>query len=106
MAAARAGFFAFGERGKTSERVADEAVEAILAHDCSGAAVDPHLADQLVLPCTLAGGVSAFTTARLSAHLTTNLWVVEQFGIAASTAARTDEGTVLVEIAPRACEAD
>lgn len=79
---ARAGFSALGARGKPSEVVAEEAVTALLAHRDSGAALDEHLADQLVLPLALGGGVSSFTVERISRHLTTNAWVVEQFGLA------------------------
>ncbi len=74
----RAGFSALGVRGKPSEAVAEEAVVALLAHRDSGAALDEHLADQLVLPLALADGRSAFTTERTSQHLLTNVWVVEQ----------------------------
>ncbi|MFQ5812934.1 MAG: RNA 3'-terminal phosphate cyclase, partial [Anaerolineae bacterium] len=45
----------------------------------SGAAVDRHLADQLILPLALASGPSAFTTCEITPHLLTNVWVVEQF---------------------------
>ncbi|MEW6486888.1 MAG: RNA 3'-terminal phosphate cyclase [Thermodesulfobacteriota bacterium] len=68
-----------GERGKPAERVADEAADEIAAFVGSGAAVDPHLADQLLLPLCLAAGESAFTTARVTRHLTTNAAVVRHF---------------------------
>lgn len=74
-------FFALGERGKPSETVADEAVEQLLAHVGAGeqAAVDPHSADQLVLPLALARGSSEFTTSELTLHLTTNIAVIRMF---------------------------
>ncbi|MFH1626370.1 MAG: RNA 3'-terminal phosphate cyclase [Pseudomonadota bacterium] len=75
----RAGFSALGERGKPSEVVADEAVEALLYHNHTEGAIDPHLADQLVLYMALAKGRSSFTTSRLSRHLLTNIWVLRQF---------------------------
>jgi len=78
----RAGFSALGERGKPAERVAEEAVEALLAHRRSGAACDEHLADQLVLPAALAAGASHYSAERASRHLTTCAWVVERFGLA------------------------
>ena len=78
----RAGFSALGAKGKPSEVVAEEAVAALLAHRDSGAALDCHLADQLALPLALAGGVSRFSVERVSRHLTTNIWVVRQFGLA------------------------
>jgi RNA 3'-terminal phosphate cyclase (ATP) len=68
-----------GERGKPAERVADEAVAEVEAFLGSGAAIDPHLADQLLLPLTLAPGDSEFTTARVTRHLTTNAAVFRLF---------------------------
>ena len=75
----RAGFIAYGRRGKPAEAVAQEAVDAFLAYDRTGAALDPHLADQLILPMALADGPSAFTTSEITAHLLTNVWVVQHF---------------------------
>ncbi len=73
-----AGFTGLGARGKPAEAVADEAVDAFLAHHRSGAAVDPHLADQLILPLALASQPSVFTTSQVTDHLLTNAWVVQQ----------------------------
>ncbi|HZE22245.1 MAG TPA: RNA 3'-terminal phosphate cyclase, partial [Desulfobaccales bacterium] len=42
----RAGFSALGARGKPAEQVADEAADAFLTFQKSGAALDRHLADQ------------------------------------------------------------
>lgn len=69
--AVRAGFSALGELGKPAERVADEAVDALLAHHAGGQAVDPHLTDQLVPYLALAEGQSAFATSRVTQHLLT-----------------------------------
>jgi len=74
-----AGFSALGERGKPAEQVAEEACADFLAWYRSGAAVEMHLADQLILPLALASGPSAFTTCRLTQHLLTNAWVVQHF---------------------------
>jgi len=74
-----AGFSALGERGKPAESVADEAADRLIEHISSGAGVDPHLSDQMVLYMALAHGRSAFTTSRLSQHLTTNIWAIERF---------------------------
>jgi len=73
-----AGFSALGERGKPAEAVADEAVDQLLAFARSGAAVDAHLADQLLIPMALAAGRSAMAVERLTDHLVTNAWVIEQ----------------------------
>jgi RNA 3'-terminal phosphate cyclase (ATP) len=78
----RAGFNALGARGRPSEAVAEEAVAALLAHRDSGAALDQHLADQLVLPLALTGSESRFSVERVTRHLLTNAWVVERFGLA------------------------
>ena len=75
-------FSALGRQGKPSEAVADEAVAALCEHHASKAAVELHLADQLLLPLAVAAGPSAFTTARPTAHLATNAWTIEQFGLA------------------------
>jgi RNA 3'-terminal phosphate cyclase (ATP) len=81
-----ASFSAHGRQGKPSEAVADEAVLALREHQVSGAAVELHLADQLLLPLAIAAGPSAFTIARPTAHLATNAWTIEQFGLAKITA--------------------
>lgn len=75
----RAGFSALGAKGKPSEVVAQEAVDALLAFQRSGAAVDAHLADQLLLPLALAGAQTTLAIERVSEHTRTNLAVVEQF---------------------------
>jgi len=75
----QAGFTALGARGKPAEQVADEAVEAYLAFRASGAALDRHLADQILIYLALAKGPSRFTTEAVTSHLITNVWVIEQF---------------------------
>jgi RNA 3'-terminal phosphate cyclase (ATP) len=72
-------FFALGERGKPAERVADEAVDELLQFLDTDGAVDPHLADQLVLPLALATGASALAVSRVSDHLVTNAEIVRRF---------------------------
>lgn len=73
-------FVGLGARGKPAERVADEAVEQAIAYLQAGtAAVDPHSADQLVLPLSLAEGPSEFTVSEVTRHLTTNIAVIRQF---------------------------
>ena len=74
-----AGFTALGAPGKPAEKVAEEACQAFLEYYYSGAVVDKHLADQLILPLALADGHSTFTTCQVTRHLVTNIWVVERF---------------------------
>ncbi len=75
----RAGFSALGQRGRPMEAVAGEACAALKEWRDTGAAFEEHLADQLVLPAALAAGTSRWTTARVTDHLRTVLWVVPQF---------------------------
>ncbi len=75
----RAGFSALGKQGKPSDAVADEACEALLTHHIAGAPVDPHLADQILLPLALADGRSVFRTSQITQHLLTNADVIRAF---------------------------
>lgn len=76
---ARACYFGLGERGKPAERVADEAVDALLAFLDGDGAVDEYLADQMLLPLALAKGESVLRTARITEHLRTNARVIGLF---------------------------
>ena len=75
-------FFALGERGQPAERVADEAVDQLESFLGNPGAVDPHLADQILIPLALSIFPSQFSTSLLTEHLRTNASVIEQFGIA------------------------
>jgi len=75
----RACCFALGARGKRAERVADEAVDELAAFLRSDGAVDPWLADQLLLPLALANGPSELRTSEVTAHLLTNVQVIRLF---------------------------
>ncbi len=74
-----AGFTALGARGKRAEAVGEEAAREFLAYYGAEAALDPHLADQIVLYLALCGGSSVFTTSAITRHLLTNLWVIGLF---------------------------
>jgi RNA 3'-terminal phosphate cyclase (ATP) len=74
-----AGFTSLGKKGKRAEKVADDACSEFFQFLASDAAVDEHLADQLVLYMALAKGRSSIVTERITKHLKTNIWVVEQF---------------------------
>ncbi len=71
-------FAAFGVKGTSAEAVANQVAHEARRYLASPAAVGEHLADQLILPLALAGE-GAFTVARASAHLLTNIVVVERF---------------------------
>ena len=74
-----AGFTSLGERGKRAETVGEEVGRQYMDFLKTGAAIDEHLADQLVLLMALARGNSSFSTSRVTSHLLTNIWVAEQF---------------------------
>jgi RNA 3'-terminal phosphate cyclase (ATP) len=75
----RAGFSALGAVGKRAEDVAGEACKDLFDYLDAGAALDPHLADQIVHYLALAQGESEFTTSRITQHLLTNIRIVQQF---------------------------
>jgi RNA 3'-terminal phosphate cyclase (ATP) len=97
----RCGFSVLGERGKPAEQVAEDAVFALLAHWTSGAALDRHLANQIVVPLALAPGPSTFTVESISRHLETNAWVIELFGLAQILMEKGERGMGLVTVSPR-----
>jgi RNA 3'-terminal phosphate cyclase (ATP) len=70
---------ALGERGKPAERVADETVDELLAFLATDGAIDPYLADQLLLPLAVTPGPSELRTARVTSHLLTNAAIVKTF---------------------------
>lgn len=74
-----AGFSSLGARGRTAEKVADEAIDSLKDFQASDGCVDPYLADQLVPFVALARGNSSFTTTRITEHLLANLWVTQHF---------------------------
>ncbi len=80
-ASGAAGFSALGRRGWPAERVAEEACRHLLAHhqDENASAIDPYLADQLLLPLALAEGESTLSTSRITEHTLTNIRVLQRF---------------------------
>jgi RNA 3'-terminal phosphate cyclase (ATP) len=92
-----AGFSALGRLGLPAEKVAQMACEELLKFHQTGAAVDEHLADQLLLPAALASQESEYQVAEVSTHLKTNAWVIEQFALAK---VRIDEVQKMVTVQP------
>jgi RNA 3'-terminal phosphate cyclase (ATP) len=75
-----AAFDGLGARGKPAEAVADEAVDALLAYlEVPDAAIDPHSADQILLPLALAEGRSVYTVSEATEHLRTNARTIAAF---------------------------
>lgn len=102
-----AGANALGRPGKRAEEVADEASDSLEEFMSSGGAVDPHLADQLIVFLSLAKGRSTVRTSRITRHLLTNLWICRQL-LGVEYDVQGEEGTagvVMLEgvgMAPRA----
>ncbi|MFZ1990011.1 MAG: RNA 3'-terminal phosphate cyclase [Alphaproteobacteria bacterium] len=95
-----AGFSAIGRRGRPSEEVAEEAAFGAIAFNASSAALDSHLGDQLLLPAAFADRPSRCTVHRVTRHLRTNAWVIEQFGIARVEMTEHSDGVGGVLITP------
>jgi RNA 3'-terminal phosphate cyclase (ATP) len=74
-----AGFSSLGEIGKRAETVASEACQEFLDFMSTPAALEKHLADQLMPYLALAKGESTLTVSLISQHLLTNIWVVQKF---------------------------
>ncbi len=67
------------ERGLRAEDIGSRVADELLAELDSGAAVDVHAADQLLIYAALAEGESHYSTRELSRHAQTALWLIEHF---------------------------
>jgi RNA 3'-terminal phosphate cyclase (ATP) len=72
-------FVALGEKGKPPEDVADEVAAEAIEYRDSGCPVDPHSADQLLLPLVFVAGHSEFRVSEVTQHLLTNRDIIRQF---------------------------
>ena len=70
---------ALGAKGKRAETVADEAIDDFEQFLATGAAIDAHLADQLLIPLAMVPGTSRLRTATVTTHLQTNAEVIRRF---------------------------
>jgi RNA 3'-terminal phosphate cyclase (ATP) len=91
---------AFGRIGASSEVVAGEAVKEAQGYLASDAPVSCHLADQLILPMTLAAG-GRYVTAAPSLHTRTNIEVIGMFLGRPATLAETGAGRWQIEVPAR-----
>ena len=73
------GAAATAQRAVPAERLGDEAGRALRAEIESGATLDVHAADQLLVYAALANGLSRFTARTLSSHARTTMWLIEHF---------------------------
>ncbi len=92
------GFVSLGERGKPIEKVAAECGSAFEKWMAAEAAVDEHLADQLVLPMALAKGRSRWRTIQVTEHLRSVMWLVGLFVPASMEIEELGDGTGIVVI--------
>ncbi|GBC70577.1 RNA 3'-terminal phosphate cyclase [Candidatus Calditenuaceae archaeon HR02] len=89
------GFDSLGEKGVPAEEVARRAVDDALQQLATGAPVDKHLADQLVIWMALADGESRIRTSAMTSHTSTGVEVV---GSLTGASFQVGEGTRGVEI--------
>jgi len=66
------------ERGVRAEALGEAVGQALAADLASGAALDTHAADQILVYLALARGAASFTTREVSAHALTAMWLIEQ----------------------------
>jgi RNA 3'-terminal phosphate cyclase (ATP) len=67
-----------GRPGRSSEEIGRYVARNLLEDLRTGAGVDRYLADQLIPYCALGDGVSQYTIPRMTEHVETNLWLVEE----------------------------
>ncbi|AEA13318.1 RNA 3'-terminal-phosphate cyclase [Thermoproteus uzoniensis 768-20] len=70
---------ALGERGKPAEAVGREAAEKLLREISSGAALDAHMGDMIMLYMALAEGPSEASVSEITSHSRTNAYIIERF---------------------------
>ncbi len=71
-------FTGFGQRNVSAEKVAAGTVKEVRNYIQAASPVGPHLADQLLIPITLAGS-GCIRTSRPTSHTLTNIEVIRQF---------------------------
>ncbi|MFC1997512.1 RNA 3'-terminal phosphate cyclase [Chloroflexota bacterium] len=72
-------YFALGEKGKSANKVADQAIGEFEAFIATDGVIDQYMADQLLLPLAFAGNPSEIHTSQVTNHLVTNAEVIMAF---------------------------
>jgi len=67
-----------GRLGRTSEEIGKRVAKMLLEDLHSKATVDRHTADQLIMYAALARGETEYLVPQVSAHVETNLWIIEK----------------------------
>ncbi len=91
-------FTGFGEKGVSAEMVANSALKRAQRYMASNATAGYFLADQLLLPMSLAGG-GLFVATDWSQHAETNAEIIQRFLPITIHRAETEKGDVLVQLA-------
>jgi RNA 3'-terminal phosphate cyclase (ATP) len=91
-------YCALGALGKPAERVADEVIDKIEYFMTTDAVVDEYMADQLLLPLSIAKSDSQYITPVITRHLITNADIISRFLPAQITIDGEigDQGTIFV----------
>ena len=66
-----------GARRRPAEAIGRFVASTLLDDLASGATVDRHLADQVIIFAALASGISTFRLPQITDHVQTNIWLVE-----------------------------
>jgi len=82
-----------GRPGRRSESIGRYVAQSFIEDIKTGAAVDRYIADQLIIYAGLAEGTTRYSIPRVTEHVETNLWLVEEF-----LGAKTKIGGNLIEI--------
>ena len=82
-----------GRPGRSSESIGRYVAQSFVEDIKSGASVDRYVADQIILYAGLAEGVTRYLIPKITEHVETNLWLIEEF-----LGARTKLSGNLVEI--------
>lgn len=83
-----------GDPRRSSEEIGRYVARSLLEDLDSGATVDRHLADQLIIYAALAEGESRYLIPQMTEHVETNLWLVEKI-LGART--RVEKNMVIVQ---------
>jgi RNA 3'-terminal phosphate cyclase (ATP) len=68
-----------GRLGRSSESIGRYVAERFMEDVNTGAAVDRYIADQLIIYAGLAEGFTKYSVPRITEHVETNVWLIEEF---------------------------
>jgi len=68
-----------GRPGRRSESIGRYVAQNFMEDINTGAAVDRYIADQLIIYAGLAEGITRYSIPRITEHVETNLWLIEEF---------------------------